>query len=271
MKLLDFSILNGWPASSSTWKFMQEQLLQLQILSLLGGNNFIVSGCTDLGGTIDNGWVVVNGEILPFVGGAVQANVVIVDTAVNRGFSNGTSNPYYHNRVATFGVDGAAPLWTSFEVNDPSDGVLKRLRVAEALLATINTGLATKANSSDVLKKGGTTAFTPALATDPANKAYVDAAIGAKCVFAGQYNHTPNTVTALYNPLGITVSSTASGATFTLAHGLNTPNYFVTLEGIGDGSFLAITSLANNSFSVATSYGGSLGQPKDFYFQIFKY
>lgn len=215
MKLLDFSILNGWPASSSTWKFMQEQLLQLQMLSLLGGTNYIVSGCTNVGGTISNGWVVVNGEMLPFVGGAVQANVIIVDTVVNRGFSDTSSNPYYHNRVATFGVDGSAPLWSSFERNDPASGVLKRLRLAEALLDTLTTGLAAKANSSDVLKKGGTTAFTPTLATDPVNKQYVDNALWvlAKGTTHANVASTPGDLTG-YSTQTIAIGSTLASSNY---------------------------------------------------------
>ena len=181
MKLLDFNVLTGFPMSASSFKFIQEQMLQLQMLSLLGGTNFIVSGCTNLGSTIDVGWVVIAGEILPFAGGTPKDHVVVVDTVTNRSFSGGAVNPYYHNRVVQFTDDITATLWSSFEVNDPNDGVLKRLRLAETLLGTlqtsitgINTALGTKANRSDVLIKGGSTSFTPSLDTDPATKGYVD-------------------------------------------------------------------------------------------------
>ena len=282
MKLLDFGILNGWPASTSTWKFNQEQLLQLQMLSLLGGTNFIITGCTDLGETIDNGWVVINGEILPFVGGTPTSYVVIVDTPTNRSFSGGASNPYYHDRIATFGTDTSAVLWSSFEVNDPNDGVLKRLRVAETLLATINTNLASKANSSDVLKKGGTVAFTPALATDPVNKAYVDAAVGAKCIYVGTLTNptssTP-TITPSFNPLGLTIiAARSTSGNYTITHGIGSTNYFVLANGLREygtssapysASYVSLDDFLSLTFQAYTGTGSTPRTDEAFTFQIF--
>lgn len=93
MKQLDFSKTSGWPASTSTWKYQQEQMLQLQYLSLLGGTNYILQGCTEAAGVTTNGLVVINGEILPFVGGATQAYVVVVESITNRTFFDTTINP----------------------------------------------------------------------------------------------------------------------------------------------------------------------------------
>gem|GEM_PF-4661406 len=141
MKLLDFSILNGWPGSASTFKFMQEQMLQLQMLSLLGGTNYILSGCANVGGTVGDGFVVINGEVLPFEGGAVQDNVIVVDTPTDRSFFGGTLNTYYHDRVATFGTGATEYAWSSFEINDPASGLLKRMRLVETLIAGLRSDL----------------------------------------------------------------------------------------------------------------------------------
>ena len=181
MKLLDFSTLTGWPGSASTFKFIQEQMLQLQMLSFLGGTNYIVSGCANVGGTVGDGFVVINGEVLPFVGGAAQANVIIVDTPTDRSFFGGTLNPYYHDRMATFGTGLTQYPWSSFETNVPTNGLLTRMREAEASLTslqneldTTNSNVANKANISDVLELDNTTAFTPTAPYHPATKAYVD-------------------------------------------------------------------------------------------------
>lgn len=144
MKLLDFNILTGWPASASTFKFMQEQLLQLQMLSLLGGTNYILSGCVNVGGTVGDGLVVINGEVLPFVGGAAQDNVIIVDMPTSRSFFSGALNPYYHDRVAQFGTSTDPSLqyaWASFEKNVPTNGLLTRMRIAEELLTGLRSDL----------------------------------------------------------------------------------------------------------------------------------
>ena len=215
MKLLDFNKMDGLPVSASTFKFIQEQMLQLQMLSLLGGTNFIVSGCANVGGIVGNGWVVIHGEVLPFIGGAVQANVVIVDTPTIRSFHDTTLNPYYHDRVAQFGTGATQYAWSSFEVNNPANGLLTRMRLAEALLTSLQTSLTTltttvgtKANSSDVLAKGNTTAFTPALQYDPATKGYVDnastiVAKGNKVI--GDISEHETIVTV---PLGLTLTTT---------------------------------------------------------------
>ena len=188
MKLLEFNKLTGFPLSATTMKFTQEQLLELQYLSLLGGNNYIISGCNNVGGTVSDGWVVVKGEVLKFVSGTLSDYVIIEDNPVSRPFMDETLNPYYHNRVAKFGTTGDTTTqfaWSSFEVNNPDNGVLKRLRLAETLLASLqtslaatNTTVASKANISDVLVKGNTTLFTPVNDYDPATKKYVDNSFG---------------------------------------------------------------------------------------------
>ncbi len=182
MNLLDFSIKTGWPASASTWQFMQEQMLQLQLLSLLGGNNYIVSGCIVTGSNVSNGVVVINGEVMPLVGGSVQPTVTVNEVGTSRAFKDGVPRGYYKNRFASFGLGTTNYTWADFERNDPSNGVLKRLRLAEQLLTSvgsaitgINTALTTKANTADVLTKTNTSVYAPTNDYHPATKAYVDA------------------------------------------------------------------------------------------------
>lgn len=134
MNKLDFSIKAGWPASAETWKYLQNMVLQAQNAGLLGGKNFIVSGCTVSGGNATDGLICINGEQLPFVGGPIQSKVIIVDTVSNREFFGGALNPYYHNRVATFGSGTGEVLWADFKRNNPDNGVLARLDKVEKML-----------------------------------------------------------------------------------------------------------------------------------------
>jgi hypothetical protein len=137
MKTIDFSILSGFPASSSMFKFQQEQMQQLEKLSLLGGNLFILSGCTNSGGVISDGFVCINGVVYPFVGGTATTKVIVTETVTNKNFFGGANNPFYRVPVAQFGVTGN-PLteytWADFKRNDPANGVLARLEKVEQML-----------------------------------------------------------------------------------------------------------------------------------------
>lgn len=213
MNLLDFSNKTGWPASASTWQFMQEQMLQLQLLSLLGGTNYIVSGCVVTGSNVSNGIVVINGEVMPLVGGSVQPTVTVNEVGTSRAFKDGVPRSYYKNRFASFGLGTTNYTWADFERNDPSNGVLKRLRLAEQLLTSvgsaitgISTTLGTKADKSNVLQKDNTTVYSPSQSYHPATKAYVDAnsVVLKGSAVVGNIEWAQNTLTV---SLGVTLAS----------------------------------------------------------------
>jgi len=137
MKTIDFSVLSGFPASSTMFKFQQEQMQQLEQLSLLGGNLFILSGCEDVAGIISDGWVCINGKVYPFVGGSVATKVIVTETVTNKNFFGGASNPFYRVPTAQFGVTGNPATeytWSSFKRNNPANGVLARLEKVEQML-----------------------------------------------------------------------------------------------------------------------------------------
>lgn len=136
MKKIDFNIKAGFPVSTDTLEFMQQSIQQVEQASSLAGNLCVLRGCTNVGGIVSDGFVTINGEVLPFVGGTVQSKVIIVDNIGNRIFFSGANNPYYHNRYATFGVTGNPStefLWADFKINNPANGVLARLEKLEAM------------------------------------------------------------------------------------------------------------------------------------------
>lgn len=141
MNILNFNYKIGWPFSADTMEFVQNQLLQLQQLSLIGGNLFIISGCNVVGGNVSDGWVVINGEVLPFMGGAVQTSVIVVDTPTGRGFQDLSVRNYYHVRHATFGTSTTQFTWADFERNNPTNGLIKRVRIAEGLIDDLRSDL----------------------------------------------------------------------------------------------------------------------------------
>lgn len=137
MNVLDFNILAGWPGSTETWQYLQNMILNSQNAVLLGGRNFIVDGCLEAAGNVGNGLIVVNGEMLPFEGGPIQPNIIVVDQAVSRTFFGGASNPYYHNRKAVFGTGPGSVLYSDFKRNNPDNGVLARLDKVERMLTPL--------------------------------------------------------------------------------------------------------------------------------------
>ena len=139
MQKLNFNNPAGWPASVETFEWLQNMVLQLQSITHLGGSLFIVSGCEEVAGVIQNGTVVINGEILPFQASAlsVGAKVVITEQVENRIFFDSLSKPYYHNRFASFGVTGdpvTEYAWADFKRSSPSNGLLSRVDKIEKML-----------------------------------------------------------------------------------------------------------------------------------------
>jgi hypothetical protein len=137
MKTIDFSVLDGFPASATMLQFQQEQLQQVEALALLGGNLFILQGCEVNAGIVSNGWVCIEGKVYPFAGGTVGTQVIITEEVTNKNFFGGASNPYYRVPTARFGTNGnpaAQWPWANFKRNNPANGVLARLEKVEQML-----------------------------------------------------------------------------------------------------------------------------------------
>lgn len=131
MNQFDFTTLEGWPASTETWQYLQNMILQAQQLALIAGSNFILSGCTENGNNVGSGIIVVNGEVMPFSGGAKQTSVVVSDSVTNRPYYGGSSKSYYHQRSALFGTGSGQVAWSLFQRID--GGLLSRLIALENL------------------------------------------------------------------------------------------------------------------------------------------
>jgi hypothetical protein len=107
MNRADFQQTGGFPLETDTLDFMQESYTQLQHLatSIAGDTPSIISGCNVVGSTVSNGWVVINGELLPFEGGALGTKVGIVETVDSKPFEDGTKD-VYRRRKAVFNLSG---------------------------------------------------------------------------------------------------------------------------------------------------------------------
>ena len=106
-KNVDFTQLEGLPLTQNTLKFLQESYRDsFAGLADFAGDYVIMSGVDDLGANWGDGWVAIDGELLPFVGGTKAAQIVIEETTVAKLFADGNSRDVWYTRVAKSGVTG---------------------------------------------------------------------------------------------------------------------------------------------------------------------
>ena len=135
MNTIDFTQPGGLPLDQGILDFLQSSILLAQQSSYLGGSVCILSGCEDNGDNISTGYVSINGEILPFDGGAKLINVAIVTEKSSLQYFDGNSKEVKTKRVVKFTSDVANGntvfLWADFKRNTPTNGLIARMEALE--------------------------------------------------------------------------------------------------------------------------------------------
>ena len=103
MNKINFNQTGGFPLSTNILEAMQSAYAIFNQLGNLAGNKAIISGCEQLGNTVADGVIFLNGEILPFKGGAIGSSVVIKEESESRVFEDGATKPVIYKKYATFG------------------------------------------------------------------------------------------------------------------------------------------------------------------------
>lgn len=88
--------------STDALNFMQEAFAGVEKLAGVLGDNYVVSGCTVTGASASPGVIVLNGRIMPFLGGTVSEFVKITETEVIK--ANGALSRKETTVVAEFGT-----------------------------------------------------------------------------------------------------------------------------------------------------------------------
>ncbi|AMA49000.1 hypothetical protein [Flavobacterium covae] len=127
----------GFPGTNRTWRFVQDSFREpLGALAKLAGDKTIITGVdvddTDPNNvTVSDGFIVYNGEIIPFVGGAFVGTVTVIETIENVLYNTDADNnlqldslPAYRTIFAKCGTGGI----DIFNFND-----LKRLKTIDEL------------------------------------------------------------------------------------------------------------------------------------------
>ncbi len=117
MNYTEYSQPNGFPLDTNVLNIAQVAYTIFNQLGWLGGDLTIITGCYTTRTNVSDGYVFINGEVLPFTGGSIGTNVIIQQTVTNAVYENGVSKPTFYERFATFGT--AAPedtyLWSDFK------------------------------------------------------------------------------------------------------------------------------------------------------------
>lgn len=112
-KRIDFSNLGGFPTEQDTLAFMQDSYRSsIDAIARLCGDKVILHGVEVAGSNVSDGWIVYQGELIPFIGGPTATDVVITETpAVNPAtFEDGSVRDVYFTKTATCGITGDFPF-----------------------------------------------------------------------------------------------------------------------------------------------------------------
>lgn len=106
----------GFKVSGSTLMKVDEMIGQVaDFAAKSNGDNYISSGVEAVGnGNYSDGYIVWQGEILPFQGGAFTDEVTIIEEVFTATYQDGQNKGYYKRRYARFGNNGV----TTFKFSD---------------------------------------------------------------------------------------------------------------------------------------------------------
>lgn len=114
MDKINFLAGEDFPVSTNTFDRLQQATNMAADLALLGGSNYILSGCVADGDNVTPGVIVITGEILPFLGGTKMDKLTIRETKTTLEAFDVDYPEAYIDRVAMFAADGQYN-WADFK------------------------------------------------------------------------------------------------------------------------------------------------------------
>jgi len=141
----------GFPGTNKTWRFLQDALsIPIGAIAHIIGENVILTGVEVTGTQVSDGFIIYNGEILPFQGGTKTNTVTIIENITNVNYNVDINDdtlfdnlPAYIERFAKCGTGGV----TAFNFSS-----LKRLNSLQELMDSmlvIATQTETNAGTDD--------------------------------------------------------------------------------------------------------------------------
>lgn len=150
-KRIDYTQLGGFPLTQDALDFMQQAYQEaIAALASLVGDGVIVSGMTDNGSTVTDGWIIWNGELLPFQGGNKQTYFIIQDITGTEQFEDDSIKPVYFTRLARFGSGSGQIPFSALTRLDRIASLQTNLTTLNNLLTSLSNSLSSHlANTSN--------------------------------------------------------------------------------------------------------------------------
>ena len=157
----------NYPLSTETLDFIQGQVLLAAEWAKMAGGNYILSGCEDTGDRIGDGTLIIEGEVLPFVGGIKQGMIRIVTTKTSITAGGNTYDEARTFCAAQFGrnlQDAETYPWADFKPLPTNKFLLENSATKKELEALRNLAM----------PKGGIIMWSGTVADIPAGFALCD-------------------------------------------------------------------------------------------------
>lgn len=141
---INFTGQPRFPLSIETMDFLQTMIRHNAILNNIGGNIYILTGCEENGANVAPGYVVINGELLPFTGGIKQSNIYIKEVKRSVIASGYNFPDIYTTRTAEFGVGTPQYQWSAFKrikTNFDLEALIVKLQQKVESLQSVPIGL----------------------------------------------------------------------------------------------------------------------------------
>lgn len=107
MNKIDLTSGDRLPQYREALKRLQDMIFMVGGVTALGGDNYILSGCDEKDNEqISDGLVVINGELMPFLGAKKQSRIDIKETRTDVEAFGTTYPELYTDRVAVFSSTG---------------------------------------------------------------------------------------------------------------------------------------------------------------------
>lgn len=177
MNYADFNTQpNGFPLESdATLGFMQADYQSaINGIGKYFGESVILSGMAEAAGNVADGWILLNGEVLFFQGGAQQATFVITETWVQKANENGSLVNRYKTKKAQFGIGGTTYAYSSLQRLEGLQALQNHLIdlivfepevvISGCIVSSVDTGASTLAISAGVAVINRTFVHAPAYA-----------------------------------------------------------------------------------------------------------
>lgn len=103
---------NDFPLTVNVLEHLQSLSNLVQKITGLVGGNYVISGCVTAGSSVSAGYVCVNGEIMPFDGGAIQTYVRVNSTTQIVTVNDATYTKT--TRYLVFGTGSGQIAWSTF-------------------------------------------------------------------------------------------------------------------------------------------------------------